>query len=87
MTQSTATFRGQKRKKLKLRAKEGESVLWIKLEAIMDKYVKTTEATVKLMEAAAVITILIYGAILFEHWQRPDDLKKNYYSVDTLTDI
>ena len=49
----------------------------------MEKYVRVAEVTVKMMEAVAVLTILIYGIICFERWQRPEGLKKIIESVDT----
>lgn len=49
----------------------------------MEKYVKVAEATVKMMETVAVLTILIYGIICFERWQRPEGVKKIIESVDT----
>jgi hypothetical protein len=54
----------------------------------MEKYIKTMEITVKALEALAVITLLIYGIIWFERWQRPEGVKKRIaYSVDTIKEI
>lgn len=49
----------------------------------MGKYIQAAEVTVKIMEAMAVATILIYGIICFERWQRPEGVKKIIESVDT----
>jgi hypothetical protein len=49
----------------------------------MEKYLQAAETFVKVMETLAVITILTYGIICFERWQRPADLKKSIESVDT----
>ena len=49
----------------------------------MEKYIAVAEATVKVIETLAVISLLTYGIICFERWQRPADLKKSIESVDT----
>lgn len=51
----------------------------------MQKYIQAAESFVKIMEAMAVLTILIYGIICFERWQRPEGVKKIAESVDTNT--
>lgn len=51
----------------------------------MERYIRAAEATVKVMEMVAVATILIYGVICFERWQRPEGVKKIIESVDTNT--
>jgi hypothetical protein len=54
----------------------------------MEKYIKATEATVKALEALAVVVMLAYGIIWFERWQRPEGMKnKAVYSVDTMKKI
>lgn len=49
----------------------------------MEKYIAVAEATTKFLEALAVISLLIYGIICFERWQRPEGVKKSIESVDT----
>ena len=49
----------------------------------MEKYIAVAEATTKFLEALAVVSLLTYGIICFERWQRPADLKKSIESVDT----
>jgi hypothetical protein len=58
----------------------------------MEKYIKATEATVKALEALAVVVMLAYGIIWFERWQRPEGVKHGkekriVYSVDTIKSI
>jgi hypothetical protein len=58
----------------------------------MEKYIKATEATVKALEAFAVVVLLAYGIICFERWQRPEGMKvkkekRIVYSVDTIKGI
>jgi hypothetical protein len=49
----------------------------------MQKYIQAAESFVKIMEMVAVLTILTYGIICFERWQRPEGIKKIIESVDT----
>jgi hypothetical protein len=49
----------------------------------MEKYVRAAETFVKVMETLAAITILTYGIICVERWQRPEEVKKIIESVDT----
>lgn len=49
----------------------------------MEKYIAAAESFVKVMEMVAVLTILTYGIICFERWQRPEGVKKIIESVDT----
>jgi hypothetical protein len=54
----------------------------------MERYVKTMEATVKALEALAIVVLLAYGIIWFERWQRPEGMKKRIvYSVDTIKEV
>ena len=50
----------------------------------MEKYIQAAETFVKIMEMVAVLTILTYGIICFERWQRPEAIKKIIESVDTV---
>ncbi len=49
----------------------------------MEKYIYAAEVTVKTLETLAVISMLVYGIICLERWQRPIDLEKSIESVDT----
>ena len=50
---------------------------------IMKKYIYAAEVTVKALGTLAVISMLIYGIICLEKWQRPKDLRGSIESVDT----
>lgn len=49
----------------------------------MQKYIKTAESAVKIMEAIILLIIMFQAVRCFEEWQRPKDLKKIVESVDT----
>lgn len=51
----------------------------------MEKYIQAAETFVKIIEMVAVLTILTYGIICFERWQRPKAVKKIIESVDTVS--
>lgn len=49
----------------------------------MGKYIAIAEQVVRFLELLAAITILFYGIIWFERWQRPEEVRNPSYSVDT----